>query len=281
MSIPPSNLPQVEATAEPAHASPSRSKCLALGLFSVLIPGLGQLLTGKRRQGTILSILFVVLLLAFWPFRVLRYYSGFLALFFSWTALYLYASCNAALAQHLPRPARPSKWWLVLVVPVTFITLSLIGAGITRGVGFRSFKVPSTGMEPTIREGDQIVADMHFYRSHPPQRFETILFRRGKTFFIKRVIAVGGDTIEGRKGNIYLNGNELNESYIEHIGQPPLWLENFGPISVPPGKYFVIGDNRDYSLDSRSSDYGLVDSNSIVGKPLYIYGSDRTHKKLN
>lgn len=141
----------------------------------------------------------------------------------------------------------------------------------TRAAGFRSFQIPSTGMEPTIRQGDRIVADMRYYRVRSPNRFETVLFKRGDIFYIKRVIAVGGDVIESRNQLIFLNGQQLDEQYVEHIGDAPEWANTFGPTSVPSGQFFVMGDNRDYSLDSRSPDHSLVGSGSIVGKPLYLF----------
>src|SRR5947207_2972751 len=134
-------------------------------------------------------------------------------------------------------------------------------------------------MEPTIRQGDHIVADMIYYRSGPPRRFDTIIFRKDNIYIIKRVMAVGGEVIEGKEAAVSVNGKELYEPYIEHIGklgQSPLWLSNFGPAKVPNGKFFVMGDNRDVSFDSRSPEYGLVDSGAILGKPLYVFSSDRT-----
>src|SRR2546425_6271687 len=76
------------------------------------------------------------------------------------------------------------------------------------------------------------------------------------------------------------NNQPLEETYVEHIGHPPLWMNEFGPILVPAGEYFVIGDNRDVSLDSRSREFGFVTAGSIAGKPLYVLGSDRIGKAL-
>jgi signal peptidase I len=93
---------------------------------------------------------------------------------------------------------------------------------------------------------------------------------------------MGGDTIEGRPGKIILNGNLINESYVEHSQSQEQaeelandWLRSFGPIIIPPNKYFVMGDIRDISLDSRSPDFGLVDRSSIMGKVLYVSNAAR------
>jgi signal peptidase I len=175
---------------------------------------------------------------------------------------------------------RPAKWLLVLA-PAAFVILCITGAVATRLAEFQSFKIPSTAMEPTIRQGDDIVADMRYYHSRSPNRLDTIIFERDNIFYIKRVIAVGGDSIEGKNQAIYVNGKELDEPYVEHIGEAPEWANTFGLISVPQGKFFVMGDNRDYSLDSRSEEYGLVGEESIVGKPLYIFKSGRTGQSIH
>lgn len=252
----------------------------ALGLLSAAVPGLAHLILRQFRKGTLLLLIFVALLAAFWPFRALRYYSGFLGLYSTWIVLGLYASCSAFRLSRALNFVRSSKWWLVLLVPACLMVLSLTGAGLTRMAGFRSFTVPSTAMDPTIRQGDHIVADMHSYRSRSPRRFETIVFKRADIFYIKRVVAVGGDAVEGRDQVIFINGKKLDEPYVEHIGEAPEWANTFGPVFVPAGKFFVMGDNRDYSLDSRSDGYGLVEQESIVGKPLYVYSSDRTGKSI-
>ena len=125
-------------------------------------------------------------------------------------------------------------------------------------------------MAPTIQEGDHIVADTTYYISRRPKDSEIILFKRGPTIFIKRVVASGGEVVEGKNGEVFVNGRMLKEPYIEHSGSPEGWMNNFGPAKIRADEYFVIGDNRDFSLDSRSSDYGMVSFDSIAGKPLFV-----------
>jgi signal peptidase I len=214
--------------------------------------------------------------------RFLRFYAGFILLYCGWTALYIYAACSAQLGRNLPTSARSSKWWLAAVLPVSILTLSLLGRAVTRASGFRSFIVPSTSMERTIRQGDRLVADMRFYHSHRPEHREVIIFLRSHDFLIKRVIATAGDAVQGHNNTIFVNGKEQDEPYVEHTSTAGLdWqMSNFGPIYVPNGKCFVMGDNRDVSFDSRAKEFGFVDDTSIVGKPLYVFSSDRTGKRL-
>jgi signal peptidase I len=135
-------------------------------------------------------------------------------------------------------------------------------------------------MEKTLRQGDAFVVDITSRRAG---RREVVVFLRNGTYFVKRVIATSGDSIQGKSGAVFLNGNEQDEPYVEHtgVGGQADWMSNFGPTTVPEGKCFVMGDNRDFSLDSRSTEFGLVDETSIIGKPLYIFESDRPGKKIH
>jgi len=140
-------------------------------------------------------------------------------------------------------------------------------------------------METTLLTGDQFVIDKNSYRHQPVARNDLVVMRRKDYQTVKRVVALGGDTIEGKNRQILLNGQLLDEPFIQHALRPGSNPEqdSFGPVTIPVGKYFVMGDNRDLSLDSRAPDFGLIDAQAIVGKPLYIYRSPtkgRVGKKL-
>lgn len=131
-------------------------------------------------------------------------------------------------------------------------------------------------MEPAIEQADYIVVDSWSYRSRPPSRPDVVIFNSKGIFFVKRVIGVGGETIEGREQEIFVNNRRLEEDYVTHRRpESTPWMDNFEAVRIPYGKYFVMGDNRDVSLDSRSADFGLVDSSSVVGKALYVMSSPR------
>jgi signal peptidase I len=250
---------------------------LAAAFLSALVPGTGQLFLGQRRKGITLLILFAVLLFGFWPLRLLRSYAGFVGLYCSWTFLYIYSACSAQLARYLPKMQRPSRWWLAATLPAAMVTLSLLGRAVTRLSGFRSFIIPSTSMEQTLRRGDRFVMDSTLRK---PKRRDVVVLFKDHLFLVKRVIAVAGDSVESRDGVVFVNSKRQDEPYAGHTGLPYVWMNNFGPITIPAGKYFVMGDNRDVSLDSRSADFGLVDQSSIVGEPLYIFASDRVGKNI-
>lgn len=265
----------------PPVRSGETKRHLLAALFSALVPGAGQFFLGQRRKGTVLLLMLAALLTCFWPLRLLRFYPGLVLLFCGWIVLYFYAACTAQLARNGSTGTRPSKWWLVIVLPLTLLTLSLLGRAVTRASGFRTFSMPSTSMEKTILQGDELVADMRYYHSHRPERREAVIFLRDGTFYIKRIIAIEGDSIQGKDNVIFIDGTEQDEPYVENTDtRAQDWMKNFGPVTVPDGKCFVMGDNRDVSLDSRAAEFGLVDDRSIVGKPLFVLASHRAGKSI-
>jgi len=151
-------------------------------------------------------------------------------------------------------------------------------------MGVEKYKIPSGNMIPTLVVGDHIIADLKYYESDKPQRGDIIVFKYPEDLrrdFLKRVIAIEGDVIESKNKEVYVNGKPVNEPYVQHTdssihpgGTDP--RDNFGPYIVPKEKYFVLGDNRDQSYDSRY--WGFVDKNQIRGKALYIYWSKETNR---
>lgn len=237
---------------------------------------------GQSSKGMVISAIFVLLICGFWPLRLPRYDASFAGLGLSWILLGVYSSCSAQLIRNPRSGYRLSKWWFAFTLPVAILIVNLTGRGIVRASGFTTFDIPSTSMEPTIQKDDRIVVDTRAYRATLPQYQDVVVFRRTNDFAVKRIIAMGGDTIEGRAGQILLGGNLINESYVEHSNaQRQLeasdddWMQSFGPITIPPNKYFVMGDNRDVSLDSRSPDFGLVDRSAITGRVLYVSNAAR------
>jgi signal peptidase I len=128
-------------------------------------------------------------------------------------------------------------------------------------------------MERTIQQGDRVLVDLKQYRTASPGRGEVVVFSKEGMFFVKRVIAVAGDTVEGKDGAVMLNKQRLGEPFVMHVGNAPDQLNTFGPVNVTPGAIFVMGDNRDVSRDSRMNDFGLVATASVSGGCLYVLRS--------
>ena len=175
-------------------------------------------------------------------------------------------------------PKRVYILWVVVLVPGILVALALLVVANASSVGLRAFTIQSSSMEPTVLQGDRILAQMTYYSSRTPKDRDIILFRRGKTVFIKRVIASGGETVQGSGGVVYVDGKTQTEPYVQRTGNALSWMNDFGPVAVPAGQYFVMGDNRDLSLDSRSSQYGCVRAESVEGKPLRVLYNPQSNR---
>lgn len=128
-------------------------------------------------------------------------------------------------------------------------------------------KIPSASMEPTIMTGDRLIGNRLAYINSDPQRGDIVIFLypdNEKEYFIKRVIGLPGDTIKIKAGKVFINDSAepLDES--AYIVATP--LGDFGPYKVPEGAYFMMGDNRNNSMDSRYWNHPYVFKEKILGK---------------
>lgn len=223
---------------------------------------------------------FVGLLLLAWPTRVASYWIGAAALFAGMYILCVSASILVIITSLQPRI---SQLWLLLVVPVALAIGAFHANWMLFASGFRAYVMPGKSMENAIMIHEYVMGDSRYYIHRTPARGDIILFQKADYVLVKRVAAVGGDTIEGRSDVILLNGKQLEEPYIKHIGASRDYPEaaNFGPVYVPAGKLFVLGDNRDISLDSRIRGYGLVDVAAVRGKVLYVLYSGYRNRMGN
>jgi signal peptidase I len=178
---------------------------------------------------------------------------------------------------------------------IDVVVWAVVMAFLARSFLIQAFRIPSGSMEDTLLVGDFLFVNKFLYGPQipftdvrlpglrEPRPGDIIVFRfpSEKDDYIKRCVAVGGQTLEIKNGVIYLDGAAQSEDYTKFIfgdqpGRPP---RNFGPYQVPPGKIFMMGDNRDNSRDSRV--LGPVDWKAAVrGKALFIYWSWDGKRKL-
>ncbi len=181
---------------------------------------------------------------------------------------------------------------------------------VVRSVGVEAFKIPTSSMESTLQVGDFLIVnkaaygaripgtDLHLPAFREPRRSDVVVFHpphEPDRNYVKRVVGIPGDTLQMRDKQLIVNGTEVDEPWAIHIDRdhdavhPGMrWQRNhliaggpsvdyepsrdtWGPIVVPEARYFVLGDNRDNSEDSRY--WGWVDRDQIRGRPWFVYYS--------
>jgi signal peptidase I len=183
-------------------------------------------------------------------------------------------------------PERRHSFWRELPI---LIVVAFIVALVIKTFAVQAFYIPSASMEPTLVEGDRVLVEKVTYRFGEPGHGDVVVFEKdvfapvpeeddsfftdildafrslfgfptgASQDFIKRVIAVEGDTVEGKDGRVYVNGDPIEEPYLPDGTE----TASFGPVSVGENEAFVMGDNRANSDDSRN--FGPVPVDSIVG----------------
>lgn len=148
------------------------------------------------------------------------------------------------------------------------LIIAIVLAVVIRAFIFQPFYIPSGSMMPTLYRGDRIIVSKLSYRFHLPQRGDIVVFhypRNPKKTYIKRLIGLGGETVALADGKLFINGQEIPEPYLP----PGTYFPDFGPVKVPKGYYFMLGDNRMNSEDSRV--WGFLDRRLIIGKAVLVY----------
>jgi signal peptidase I len=192
--------------------------------------------------------------------------------------------------REVTRPARPLR------ERADPILAAIVFALFARTFLFQAFEVPSRSMEKTVLTGDRLLVNKFVYAPlagpltgilpvRGPRRGDVIVFRHPadpRRDFLKRVVALPGETIEIHDRRVFVDGRILREPYAFHaddrvwpddpaIPEEHRRRDQLAPQTVPPGAYFVLGDNRDDSSDSRS--WGPVPAGNVVGRALLVYWS--------
>ncbi len=148
--------------------------------------------------------------------------------------------------------------YMGIVLGVTFLIITFVG---------QRTHVSGESMENTLDDGDQLIVDKITYRFRDPERFDIIVFPfhyKENTYYIKRIIGLPGETVQVADGMIYIDGKILEESYGREVMQDPGIAAE--PITLGEDEYFVLGDNRNQSSDSRDPSVGLIHKDEIIGR---------------
>ncbi|HJC62036.1 MAG TPA: signal peptidase I [Candidatus Blautia merdavium] len=163
------------------------------------------------------------------------------------------------------------RFWEELWEYVKMILIVVVVVLIVNNFLLINAKIPSESMEDTIMTGDRIFGNRLAYLFSDPQRYDIVIFKYPDDetqLYIKRVIGLPGETVEIRDGKVYIDGSEtpLDDSFT-----PETPVGNYGPYTVPEGCYFMLGDNRNYSKDSRFWQNPYVEKEKILGKAMLKY----------
>ena len=149
-------------------------------------------------------------------------------------------------------------WIFVIVAVVSFFIVTF--------VGIRT-RVDGKSMMPTLHNGDNLLVDKLTYRFRDPERYEIVVFpykHEENVYYIKRIIGLPGETVQVLDGSVYIDGEKLEKDYgAELMEDPGIAAE---PIELGEGEYFVLGDNRNHSSDSRMASVGVLKREDLVGR---------------
>ncbi len=148
--------------------------------------------------------------------------------------------------------------YILIIVGLTYLIVTFVG---------QRTRVSGSSMETTLSDGDNLIVDKISFRFRDPKRYEIIVFPyqfEENTFYIKRIIGLPGETVQVMDGKVYINGQELDEHYgNEEMLDPGIARE---PITLGEDEYFVLGDNRNHSADSRQENVGVLHRKDLLGR---------------
>lgn len=151
--------------------------------------------------------------------------------------------------------------YLLCVLGAVWLVITFVG---------QRTEVEGASMENTLHNGDNLIVDKLSYRFRDPERFDIIVFPfqyQANTYYIKRIIGLPGETVQIMDdGSIYINGEKLEENYGMEVIKPETIGRAAEPIELGDDEYFVMGDNRNNSSDSRTDMVGNIKRENIIGK---------------
>ena len=148
--------------------------------------------------------------------------------------------------------------YIAVIIGLTWLIITFVG---------QRTRVSGHSMEATLHDGANLIVDKLSYRFRDPKRFEIIVFpyrHKENTYYIKRIIGLPGETVQVKDGYVYIDGEKLDENYgLEVMEDAGIAAE---PIELGEDEYFVLGDNRNHSSDSRDPSVGILHIDELIGR---------------
>lgn len=290
-----------------------RSALLAF-LFSVLTPGLGQLYNGQFQKAMIYWGIYIIAPMIFSISHGATTFYGLMIFCSIIVGLNIYFVIDAIYhARQLQSYVlKPYNTWYAYAFFVLMILFIFMFYDVQYILGIQEYRVPTTSCNPTLQTGDRLIADIKAYKKNAPNYGDIVLYSAPydvqNTYWVSRIVGLPNDNIAMKNNVLYVNGKpclltftqdtvindeELNE-YEEELPNGhkhllykykkphPKTKSNFESITIPSGSYFLLGDNRDNSIDSRF--LGFIVRDKILGRFMYSYwgeGKDRINIDFN
>lgn len=274
---------------------------LVAGLLTVLSPGAGFLYNGFLFWAIAVTLGYYLFeLLCLWFKAYESFHSAVSVIVLSFGSWVYFIAHNISKARKIESVfLKPfQRWYSYLLFTTISIGLSFVFDGCS---DVEEYSSGTGGMSPAVEPGERVVVGLSYYRNREITQGDIVVFPNPKdpeAIYMKRCIALGGQTVEIRDGLVYVDDKRSlpqlplkrsNLSTLSSVFKDPRIVppdagneDQYGPVAVPEGKLFVLGDYRDNSFDSRF--WGFVDQRAVMGRALYIWWSSdltRIGKKLN
>jgi signal peptidase I len=257
-----------------------RRRPLTAFVLSFLTTGLGQLYNGQLSKAILFYVLGLVIMVLCSFYGLFFSFKGMISWLVIMLAYGIFVMIDAAMSArrlHIIKAKKYNRWYFYILI--IFINIFFVNSFLAPFIipPIKAYKLPSASMAPALMIGDRVIVNKKYYTDNKPKRGDVVIFpdpSAPNKDYIKRVIGLPGETVEMRGKKVYINGQPLEEPYVMGTSEGELspairGMEKFGPVTVPDGKLFVLGDNRANSEDSRH--FGFVDIAALKGKALYIY----------
>lgn len=153
-----------------------------------------------------------------------------------------------------------SAWliYILVIIVISYLVITFVG---------QRTQVSGSSMETTLSDGDQLIVDKISYRFRDPNRYDIVVFPyqyEKNTYYIKRIIGLPGETVQIVDGYVYIDGQKLDEHYGNEVMENPGLATD--PVVLGDDEYFVLGDNRNNSQDSRAANVGVIHRDDLLGR---------------